>query len=281
MIIYDRFARFIVMKTPIDLFARLTIMCLLEVFCEHGVPSFVHTDRGRNFVSTDFTQFCQDLGIHLNFSSGYHHSANQAERAVCTVKDLMKCCFSASVHWRLALLEYLCTPGPNGKSPSELLFRQFRGIMSMLSDSSSCISDANKLAESRKEEKEKFEARHQCELKPLIIGSTVSFLNSDLKMWNVGLIHGRSTDNGSYEILTENGLIVSRNRVHLCETNVVFRERVPSKISITDPINDAHKSAESVMAPELPVSNKPPTTDPHVSTTKSTIGSNDNRYRTW
>ena len=126
LIIYDRFSRFIVVKTPSDLSARLTIMCLLEVFCEHRVPSFICTDRGRNFVSKDFSQFCQDLDIHLNFSSGYHHSANQAERAVRTVKDLMKCCYSASVHWRLALLEYLCTPGPSDKSPSELLYRQFR-----------------------------------------------------------------------------------------------------------------------------------------------------------
>ena len=142
------------MKTSRDLSARLTIMCLLEVFCEHGVPSFIRTDRDRNFVSKDFTQFCQNLGIHLNFFSGYHHSANQAERAVHTVKDLMKCCYSASLHWRIALLEYLCTPDPNGRLPSELLYRQFRGIMPMLSDSSSCISDANKLTKRRKEEKE-------------------------------------------------------------------------------------------------------------------------------
>ena len=79
-------------------------------------------------MSKDFNQFCQDLGIQLNFSSGYHHSANQAERAVHTVKDLMKHCYSASVHVRLALLEYLCTPGPDSKLPSELLYRQFRGI---------------------------------------------------------------------------------------------------------------------------------------------------------
>ena len=246
-------------------------MCLLEVFCEHGVPSFICTDRGRNFASKDFHEFCHDLGIHLNFSSGYHHSANQAERAVLTVKDLMKCCYSASVHWRLALLEYLCTPSPSGKSPS--------GIMPMLSDSTNCISDANKFAERRKEEKEKFDARHQHELKPLIIGSTVSFLNSDLKTWSMGKIHGRSER--SYEILTENDLIVSRNRIHLHETNVVFRECAPTKIFITDHIDSAHK-AKSVMAPKSsPVShNNPPTTSPSIKAIKSTIGSNDNCYRT-
>ena len=207
LIIYDRFSGFIVVKTPRDLSARSTIMCLLEVFYEHGVPSFIHTDRGRNFVSKAFSQFCQDLGIHLNFSSGYHHSVNQAERAVHTVKGLMKRCFSASVHWRIALLEYLCTPDPSGKSPSELLYRQFRGIMPMLNDTSSYVSDANKLAERQKEEKDKYNVQ-KCELKPLIIGSVVSYLNADLKTWSVGKIHGRSSDNRSFEILTETGLIV-------------------------------------------------------------------------
>ena len=95
--------------------------------------------------------------------------------------------------------------------------------MPMLRDSSTCVSDANKLAERRKEEKERFDERHQCELKPLVIGSTVCYLNSDLKTWSDGRIYGRSNDNRSYKILTENGLIISRNRVHMCETNVVFK----------------------------------------------------------
>ena len=213
-------------------------------------------------MSKDFHEFCCVLGIHLNLSSRYCHSANQAERAVCTVKDLMKCCCSASAHWRLSLVEYLCTPGPSGKSPSELLCRQFRDIMPMLSDSTNCISDTNKLADRREEEKGKFDAKHQHDSKPLIIGSTVSFLNSDLKMWSVGKIHGRS----------------DRNRIHLWETNVVFRECVPISIPITDP---GTSKAESVMAPKSsPVSSNPPATNPSVKTIKSTVGSNDNLDRT-
>ena len=69
--------------------------------------------------------------------------------------------------------------------------------------------------------------------------------------------------------------------MHLCETNVVFRERVSSKISIADPVSDAHKNTESVMAPKSPrVPNKPPTTDPHVKAMKGPFGSNENCYRT-
>ena len=94
----------------------------------------------------------------------------------------------------------------------------------------------------------------------------------------MGKIHGRS--DRSYEILTENGLIVSRNRIHLRETNVVFRECAPTKISITDHVDSAHK-AESVLAPKSsPVPhNNPPTTSPSIKAIKGTIGSNDNCYR--
>ena len=79
LIIYDRFTRFIVVKKCANLSAFSTILSLLEVFSEHGVPSNIHSDRGKNFVSKEFDAFCKDLGISLNFSSGYHHSANQAK----------------------------------------------------------------------------------------------------------------------------------------------------------------------------------------------------------
>ena len=121
LIICDCFTRFIVVKKCVNLSVRTAIQSLLEVFYEHGVPSHICSNRGCNFVSSKFGTFCKDLGISLNFSSGYHHSANQAERAVHTVKDLMKHCNSAGVHWHIALLEFLCTPGPDGHSPSELL----------------------------------------------------------------------------------------------------------------------------------------------------------------
>ena len=75
LIIYDRFTRFIVVKKCADLSARSAILSLLEVFSEHGVPSNILSDRGRNFESKEFDTFCKDLGISLNFSSGYHHSA--------------------------------------------------------------------------------------------------------------------------------------------------------------------------------------------------------------
>ena len=54
LIIYDRFTRFIVVKKCADLSAHSAILSLLEVFSEHGVPSNICSDRGRNFVSKEF-----------------------------------------------------------------------------------------------------------------------------------------------------------------------------------------------------------------------------------
>ena len=174
-------------------------------------------------------------------------------------------------HWRLALLEYSCTPGPNGKLPSELLFDSFMTPVLVFPMPINFQNGGKK---------RKISLMQDIRVKPLVIGSTVSFLNSDLKTWSMGRIHGRSSDNRSYEILPENGLVISRNRVHMHETGVVFRELVPISISIADPISDACKAESGKASKLLQVPNNPPSTAPHVNATKSSIGSNDNCYRT-
>ena len=61
----------------------------------------------------------------------------------------------------------------------------------------------------------------------------------------------------------------------------MFREHVPSKISIAEPVNDTCKaeSLKTLISSPVPSKN-PPTTAPHVKTTKSSIGSNADGYRT-
>ena len=36
------------------------------------------------------------------------------------------------------------------------------------------------------------------ELKPILVGANVSFLNADLKTWSVGIVHAKSTDDRIY-----------------------------------------------------------------------------------
>ena len=69
-----------------------TIRLLLEVFAEYGLPHKIRCDRGSNFTSIDFTNFCSYLGITLSFSSSYHHQSVPTESSVHTVKNIMKKC---------------------------------------------------------------------------------------------------------------------------------------------------------------------------------------------
>ena len=61
----------------------------------------------------------------------------------------------------------------------------------------------------------------------------MSYLNSDMRSWSIGTIHARSHDDRSYEILTENGNLISRNHVHLRPTNVqpIDKMTMPQKVN--------------------------------------------------
>ena len=187
-IVVDHFSKFVVVKHSQDLTSRTTINILLDIFSEHGFPATIRCDQGHNSVSSEFVDFCKKLNISVTLSSDYHHSSNPAEHAVKTVKSLMKRCLAGNTSWRIALLQYLSTPlGSNIPSSSELVGRQFRGILPFFQD-----HDA---AESVKEQvmlqKEKEKCRHDAsahDLPVIPVGATVTYIDKDLKTWSIGRV---------------------------------------------------------------------------------------------
>ena len=138
IMILDIFTKYFVVRPVTSLGTDCTIQTLTTVFSEQGLPLHIRCDRGRNFVSDLFQQYCQYLGISLSFSSAYHHNGNPAERAIRTVKRLMKHCTIAKQSWRLVLMEYLATPlDSNTPSPSELNGCRFNSLLPNVSTFSS------------------------------------------------------------------------------------------------------------------------------------------------
>ena len=86
--------------------AEETIDKLSSIFAELGLPRTLHCDRGTNYTSSKFQDFCKGLNIKVTYSSAEHHSSNYAERGVQTVKQFMR----KTEEWQMALLEYLMTP---------------------------------------------------------------------------------------------------------------------------------------------------------------------------
>ena len=90
IMILDMSTKFIVVRTVQSLSMNCTIQILTLVFSKHGLPLNIRCYRGRDFISDHFQDYCSHLGIILTFSSAYHHSSNPAERAIRTIKMLLK-----------------------------------------------------------------------------------------------------------------------------------------------------------------------------------------------
>ena len=60
---------------------ELAKLFLLHIFFKRGVPSYITSDRGSEFVSHFFRSLGKALDIHLHFTSGYHLEGDgQTER---------------------------------------------------------------------------------------------------------------------------------------------------------------------------------------------------------
>ena len=182
LIILDCFSHFVVVKSSDK----------IDTATEHGLPQKIRCDRGTNFTSLDFTNFCSDLGITVSFSSSYHHQSVPTERSVRTVKNIMKKCHETNTPWRLGLLEYLCIPlDEKTPSPSNLVGHQFKGLcptFSSLQDSQE--GTLEHLIVKRLREKLYHDKKSRT-LADILTGSTAAVLDHRSNTWTVGHILDR------------------------------------------------------------------------------------------
>lgn len=103
--------------------SAVVIECLREVFSDFGQPESIVSDNGPQFSSQEFKRFCSLLGIVHNTSSPLHPSGNgQVERAIGTVKGMMKKCIEDGSSWLTGLTTLRNTPIASSlPSPAELL----------------------------------------------------------------------------------------------------------------------------------------------------------------
>lgn len=110
------------------------IIMLKTVFARYGIPEEVVSDNGPQYTSQEFGDFAKKYNFKHTTSSPYYPQSNgQAERAIQTVKKLLK----EAMEPHLSLLVYHSTPLPwCGISPAELLLgRQIHSNLPQLKDS--------------------------------------------------------------------------------------------------------------------------------------------------
>uniref|UniRef100_A0AAX7U1G4 Integrase catalytic domain-containing protein n=1 Tax=Astatotilapia calliptera TaxID=8154 RepID=A0AAX7U1G4_ASTCA len=97
-----------------------------HVFRLHGIPEDIASDRGPQFTSRVWREFCSALGAKVSLSSGFHPQSNgQSERANQELETALRCVASHNQStWseQLPWIEYAHnshTSSATGKSPFE------------------------------------------------------------------------------------------------------------------------------------------------------------------
>ncbi|XP_034075852.1 uncharacterized protein K02A2.6-like [Gymnodraco acuticeps] len=118
LLVVDYASRYVEMALLTPTKSTDVIHHLKSIFARHGIPETLVTDNGPQFSGRAFEEFSESYGFkHITSSPKYPQSNGVAERAVKTVKSLLK----KAADPYLALLAYRTTPLQNGYSPAQLL----------------------------------------------------------------------------------------------------------------------------------------------------------------
>ena len=133
----DYNSRWIELKLLHQLTSAAVIHQIKSVLAAHDIPDVIVSDNGPQFASSEFARFANDYGfIHVTSSPKYPQANGEAERAVRTVKQLLK----KNKDPCITLLMYRATPLQNGSSHAELLMsRKLQTKVSVFPTKESCI----------------------------------------------------------------------------------------------------------------------------------------------
>ena len=221
LLVADTYSKFpIVRKMPGSITSAAVITALKEIFSEHGTPEKLISDNGPQFSSAVFESFKKDWNFnHVTSSPRYPQSNGFIERQVKTVKAAMEKARDAHTDPNKALQYLRATPiDAHLPSPSELLLgRKIRTNLPGKIPNQLPEKDAiyQRLQSRQDEQKAYFDKRHPTNLPPMQEGQQIRVQNQETGKWERGRITKKRPEPRSYEVETESGQILRRNRRHI------------------------------------------------------------------
>ena len=215
LLVVDYYFRFIEIAKLESTTATSVINHLKSIFVRFGIPKCVVSDNGPQYSCKEFSSFAHSYEFtHITSSPGHSSGNGEAERAVHTVKQLLR----GSDDPYGALLSYRATPLSNGASPAELLMcRRLRTKVPTIPSSlkPKPLDDENlqrKEETYRMKQKLSFDRHHATRhLSPLGQGQEIFI--PDRKQFGT-VVNNYGDHDRSYIVKTESGLY-RRNRVQL------------------------------------------------------------------
>ena len=196
------------------------IRTLKRHFSTHGIPNKLQSDNGPPYSSREFQQFTTAYDIeHVTSSPHYPQSNGKVENAIKTAKNLLKKSKASETDFHLALLAWRNTPSEGlESSPAQRMFgRRTRTLIPTTSEllKPKIVEDVQGKLLRRKQLQAKHYNISAKELPPLSKGEIVRVKPTDRSgRWFKARVE-QQVDVRSYEVRTEDGRILRRNRRHL------------------------------------------------------------------
>jgi len=235
MVVFDYYSRYITVHELKDTSNAGVVVRILEnLFCLLGIPNTIVSDNGPQFISSTFSEFTKKWDIiHVTSSPKYPQSNGAAERAVQTVKELMK--KNLNVH--AALCAYRDTALGNGYSPAQLLFGRSLNSMGILSTRS---VDVKRLKDveglQRQKQEQMYNVRHRVQMRAPILHSQPVVVRDRPKSSDAVVLASQ----GREVITHDNGSILRRNRAHVSSRSEVSVSSSSAGVdapNVSSPIN--------------------------------------------
>ncbi|XP_055528733.1 uncharacterized protein K02A2.6-like [Wyeomyia smithii] len=141
LVVIDYYSRYLGIEIMVRITASETIKRLKRIFRTWGRPRTITLDNAKQFISTEFKEYCRSNGIHLNHTSPYWPQANgEVERQNRTLLKRMKIAHAIHDDWKAELDHFLelynnTSHTITGKAPSELLQgRKLRSKLPQIED---------------------------------------------------------------------------------------------------------------------------------------------------
>ena len=107
VLVVDYFSHYIEIAKLSSTDTNTVVNHLKSIFARHGIPQVIISDNGPQYYVAVFSEFAEDYGfVHMTSSPKYSQANGEAERAVRTIKSLLKKCSGKAEDPYLALMAY-------------------------------------------------------------------------------------------------------------------------------------------------------------------------------
>lgn len=223
LLVIDYYSNFPEIALLSNTTASTVIGHVKSIFARHGIPKTVVSDNGPCYNCKEWQQFANHYGFSHVTSSPQHAQANgKSEKGVHIIKQILKKTTDSKSDPYLALLSYRAAPLECGLSPAELLMnRKLRTTLPCYTAIKPNTGTQKKFKDMKWKQKQRYDKSTK-PLSPLAKDDVVRIQDQDA--WNRKATVLQEVGPRSYEVLTEEGNVLRRNRRSLLKTKETFTE---------------------------------------------------------